>query len=205
MGDGVDLVVQDPKDGHRRLHWLYAVCPNPECRESTLKIGLFKIEEKDGKYVHVEEANPIIREVKPESSANQYPDYVPKAIRDDYTEACLIRDYSPKASATLSRRCLQGMIRDTFDVKPGNLYSEISQISEKTDPITWKAIDSVREIGNIGAHMQQDISKIIDIDPNEAGILLKLIETLIEEWYVKQEDRKMRCLEVTQLAEKKKK
>jgi hypothetical protein len=53
----------------------------------------------------------------PSSSAKTFPNYVPKVILDDYNEACLIRDLSPKASATLSRRCLQGMIRDLEDSK----------------------------------------------------------------------------------------
>lgn len=48
----------------------------------------------------------------PPSGAKAFPDFVPAAIRADYEEACLIVDLSPKASATLSRRALQGMIRD---------------------------------------------------------------------------------------------
>ena len=47
------------------------------------------------------------------------PDYIPEAIRKDYMEACAIIDSSPKASATLSRRCLQGMIRDFWGVQAG--------------------------------------------------------------------------------------
>jgi hypothetical protein len=48
----------------------------------------------------------------PESRAKEFPDYVPAAILDDYRQACRIASFSPKASATLARRCLQGMIRD---------------------------------------------------------------------------------------------
>lgn len=48
----------------------------------------------------------------PESLAKPQPEYIPAPLREDYYEACLIRDKSPKASATLARRCLQGMIRD---------------------------------------------------------------------------------------------
>lgn len=50
--------------------------------------------------------------IRPVSSAKQFPDYIPQAIKQDYEEACAIVYLSPKASATLSRRCLQGMIRD---------------------------------------------------------------------------------------------
>src|SRR5690625_1985363 len=52
----------------------------------------------------------------PSSLAKQFPDYVPESIRNDYEESYKIVDLSPKASATLSRRCLQGMIRDYWEV-----------------------------------------------------------------------------------------
>jgi hypothetical protein len=44
------------------------------------------------------------------------PDYIPEQIKDDYYEACSILNLSPKASATLARRCLQGMIRDFWGI-----------------------------------------------------------------------------------------
>ena len=42
----------------------------------------------------------------------------------------------------------------------------------------------IRKAGNIGAHMEKDISIIIDIDPGDARILIQLIETLIQKWYI---------------------
>ena len=100
--------------------------------------------------------------MEPDTSiqAKVFPDYVPAAIRADYLEACLVRDLSPKASATLSRRCLQGMIRDFWGIKKARLIDEIEALKDKTDELTWEAIDSVRSIGNIGAHMQKDIDLI---------------------------------------------
>jgi len=46
------------------------------------------------------------------------------------------------------------MIRDFFEIKKDRLIDEINAIREKTDSLTWDAIDSVRKIGNIGAHME---------------------------------------------------
>ena len=128
----------------------------------------------------------------PPSSAKVFPEYIPQPLLDDYTEACLIRNDSPKASATLARRCLQGIIRDFWAVKPGRLVDEIEAIKEKTDPLTWAAIDTVRQVGNIGAHMEKDINLIVDVDPNEAELLINLIETLFQDWYVNREERKKR-------------
>jgi hypothetical protein len=51
------------------------------------------------------------------------------------------------------------------------------------------AIDHVRSIGNIGAHMEKDINLIIDIDSNEAQVLIELVEMLFDEWYVARYNR----------------
>ena len=48
----------------------------------------------------------------------------------------------------------------------------------------------VRKIGNIGAHMEADINVIVDVDRNEAQVLIELAELLFEEWYVAAETRK---------------
>lgn len=84
------------------------------------------------------------------------------------------------------------MIRDFWGVKPGRLVDEIDAIQAQVDPVTWSAIDALRKLGNIGAHMEKDINLIVDVDPNEADLLLELIETLLSEWYVNREERKNR-------------
>ena len=98
----------------------------------------------------------------PNSQAKRYPDFVPLAIRKDYEEAYAILNLSPKASATLSRRCLQGMIRDFWNIKAGKLFDEINEIQDKVASSQWKAIDALRSIGNIGAHMEKDVNEIIE-------------------------------------------
>lgn len=131
----------------------------------------------------------IVIPVLPSSNALIFPDYVPKAISDDYKEAYSILYSSPKASATLSRRCLQGIIRDFWDIKDDTLYKEISKLKPKVPPDEWKVIDSIRSIGNIGAHMEYDVNTIIDIEPDEAEKLLKLIELFIKQWYINRHER----------------
>ena len=182
----------DNADGRRTLSTIFIVCPNPECRRFTLSAILFKSttnlvsgDEEIGKQLQSWSLIPL-------SKAKTFPAYVPQAVLDDYREACLIQDLSPKASATLSRRCLQGILRDFWAVTPGRLVDEIEQIKNKVDPLTWDAIEAVRTIGNIGAHMEKDINVIVDVDPNEAELLVGLVETLIREWYVAREERKKR-------------
>lgn len=125
----------------------------------------------------------------PASLARQFPDYIPDCIRTDYKEAYAISDLSPKASATLSRRCLQGMIRDFWGISKSRLIDEIDALHDKIPAAQWKVIDGVRRIGNIGAHMEKDINSIIDIEPDEAQKLLKLIEHLLEQWYINRHEQ----------------
>lgn len=82
------------------------------------------------------------------------PPEVPKIFAEDYTEACLIISDSPKASAALSRRCLQNILREIAKVKPNNLDNEIQQvIDSKTLPSHLiEVIDAVRNIGNFASH-----------------------------------------------------
>jgi len=53
-------------------------------------------------------------------------------------------------------------------VKPGRLFDEINAIQEKLDADLWEAIDGLRKIGNIGAHMESDVNLIVDVEPDEA-------------------------------------
>src|SRR5690349_7042632 len=50
---------------------------------------------------------------------------VPADLRADYEESCAVFADSPKASAALSRRCLQHLLRAAAGIKPGDLASEI--------------------------------------------------------------------------------
>lgn len=132
------------------------------------------------------------------------PDYVPEAIRDDYTEACVIRDGSPKASATLCRRALQGMIRNFWGITERTLKLEIDALQDKVESQTWEAIDAVREVGNIGAHTEKDVNVIIDVEPHEADQLIWLVETLISDWYINKHEREQHLTELKALADQKK-
>jgi len=118
------------------------------------------------------------------------PEYVPEGIRRDFAEGWAIRHLSGRASATLSRRAIQGMIRDFWSVSgKRTLKQEIEAIRDRVEPEVWAAIDAVREIGNIGAHMEEDIDLIIEVDPEEAEVLLALLGMLVKEWYVARHTR----------------
>ena len=187
------------KHGAQYLQTVVVSCPNDECKELTITAARGGY--RNARIGPERFAATETWRLRPRSSARVFPEFIPEALRTDYEEACDIRDRSPKASATLARRCLQGMVRDFWKVTPGRLFDEIAAIKNQVDPLTWDAIDAVRKIGNIGAHMEKDVSLIIEVEPEEAQLLIGLIETLFDEWYVAAEARKKRMSAITAAAQ----
>lgn len=181
------------KDGKLSIiTWVY-VCPNMKCKEYTIFAYLSPWKRDGNGDKEINHDKVLIRwNLRPQSSAKPFPDYIPVQIRTDYEEACSIRDLSPKASATLARRCLQGMIRDFWGISKGRLVDELSELESRVDTLTWNAIDGLRRIGNIGAHMEKDINIITDVEPEEASMLISLIENLLKDWYVTRHDKEER-------------
>lgn len=169
-------------------------------------IHSFKCANKDCERICVTAFNSETKEqfdILPQVTMKHYPDYIPEQIRRDYEEANLILERSPKAAATLLRRCLQGMIHDFWGIKEKNLNAEVTQLKDKVTPTLWKAIDGLRKIGNIGAHMEKDVNLIIDIEPDEAKKLLRLIEMLFEKWYITRHEEEALWSEIVGIAENK--
>ncbi len=175
-------------------------------KNSSFIIHSFQCANKDCGKICVTSLNAETKEqfdVLPQVTMRHYPDYIPEQIRRDYEEANLILERSPKAAATLLRRCLQGMIHDFWGIKEKNLNAEVTQLKGKVSLIQWQAIDGLRKIGNIGAHMEKDVNLIIDIEPDEAKKLLRLIEMLLEKWYITRHEEEALLSEIVGIAENK--
>lgn len=196
-----DLTIKNSENSGKILKTIFIVCPNDECKKITLIGELYEYN-----YIpNIWRKGDFIRRWRllPDSDAKVFPDYIPEPLRNDYEEAAKILMLSPKASATLSRRCLQGIIRDFWSISKSRLIDEINAIEDKVDPLTWKSIDAVRKVGNIGAHMEKDINLIIDVEPSEAKLLLELIELLFEEWYIHKYEREQKLNGIIELAKSK--
>jgi Domain of unknown function (DUF4145) len=119
--------VEGWKSGQPAIYISLIVCANSDCRELTLEAAVAPFENTGGEKYKL--SFPVASwKLLPPSSAKPQPDCVPKPIRDDYYEACAIRDLSPKASATIIRRCLQGMIRDFCGIARPRLIEEINEL-----------------------------------------------------------------------------
>jgi len=122
------------------------------------------------------------------SSRPPCPPEVPIHIAEDYTESCLVLQISPKASAALSRRCLQNLLRNAANVKHGNLADEIQETidSKQLPSHLIEVIDAVRHIGNFAAHPMKSKStgEILPVEPQEAEWNLDVLEALFDFFYI---------------------
>lgn len=188
------LFKRDGSKTVKTFRLLHTVCPNPDCQKSILAINLSYLDD----YGRRKEI--LTRKLMPDSISKTYPDYIPLQLREDYEEACKIVDLSPKASATLSRRCLQGIIRDYFCITKSRLVDEVNALQGIIEPELWDAIDGLRKVGNIGAHMEKDVDLIINIEPEEARQLIWLLETLLDSLYVHREEMRKRLKAIPGIA-----
>jgi len=127
--------------------------------------------------------------VYPKSSSRPpCPSEVPKKFAEDYIESCLVISDSPKASAAISRRCLQNILREVAKVKHDNLCNEIQEVidSKSLPSYIVGIIDAVRNIGNFAAHpiKSEKTGEILPVEPGEADWNLDVIEALFDFYFV---------------------
>lgn len=163
-------------------------CPNADCQELTISVAWGTA--KRDKHDNLVGLNRVFaaktRRLTPEVALKTLSSSVPEEVATTYREAALIAPISGRASAAMARRCLQGMVRDFFNIphnKRGNLGAELSYAKEQIDPQLWADIQAIRELGDIGAHMDKNVNQIIDVTPEEAQLLIELLETLFGDWY----------------------
>jgi hypothetical protein len=136
------------RDG-QAIDWWYQTDKCPSCREWIIEV------------TNSADANnfPIgWRMIYPVSSSRgPVPPSVPTEIAEDYVEACNVISISPKASAALSRRCLQNILR-SHGYKAKQLWQEIDLLlneanTSKAIPTNLRVtIDAIRHLGNFSAH-----------------------------------------------------
>ena len=122
------------------------------------------------------------------SSRPPPPPEVPKEFAEDYIEAALVLADSPKASAALSRRCLQHVLREKAGVKHSDLAKEIDQvISGNLLPTHLaEAIDAIRSIGNFAAHPIKSTAsgEVVSVEAGEAEWNLDVLDGLFDFYFV---------------------
>lgn len=124
------------------------------------------------------------------------PKEVPEDFASDYREAALVLRDSPKASAALSRRCLQHILREKAGVTRSDLAKEIDQVLAKglLPSHLAEAVDAVRNLGNFAAHPMKSSSsgEILPVEAGEAEWTLDVLDGLFDFFFVQPELLKAR-------------
>jgi hypothetical protein len=107
-----------------------SLCPNRECQKPIVTI---KIESQKP---------PMYRLVYPPNIASIVPPEVPEAIKTDFQEASLVLAFSERASAALSRRCLENMLNEK-GYEGNNLYEKIGNVLKDLPPELVKNVDYI--------------------------------------------------------------
>ncbi len=123
--------------------------------------------------------------VHPFNVVRTVPPEVPKAIQNDFLEAAAVLSTSQKASAALSRRCLQNLLTD-IGYKKGDLNKQIEQAIKKLPTRLAQNLDAIRHTGNFAAHPMKykTTGMIVDVGPEEAEWNLDVLEELFDYCYV---------------------
>jgi hypothetical protein len=126
--------------------------------------------------------------VWPFGATRPCPAEVPSDISDDYLEAAIVLPLSPKASAALSRRCLQAVLHNN-GVTAANLNMEIDQViaSGHLPSYVTDKLHDLRGFGNFAAHpaVAPATGEVIDVEPGEAEWMLDVLDAVFDHYYVK--------------------
>jgi hypothetical protein len=148
-------------------------CPNTECNQVDLLL-------KTGN-----DLGSISKWIIPISNAKSYPNINP-TIGQLYKEAHAVLSISISASVALARACLEHILIKEFALN-GKLVKMIETLEDniknnsvKLDTSFINAFHALREAGNSTLHA--DIN--IDLTTEDAELLLKVLEMLLDEIYI---------------------
>ena len=155
----------------------------PSCSQPSVTLVFFDIANPD-----VQESKHVYPRVGPLGPA---PAEVPIELAADYSEANEVMPISTKASAALSRRCLQFMLGEA-GYQSKNLVDQVTAAIEEKDaskalpPALRDSFDAIRNFGNFSAHPINDKTtlQVVNVEPGEAQWCLQLVRDLFEHYYV---------------------
>ncbi|NPV21479.1 DUF4145 domain-containing protein [Bradyrhizobium aeschynomenes] len=166
----------------KKLYWFYRTTYCPECKRVVIEVSQRDSKASAAQWRQIYPTGASRGPVSPE---------VPKDIAADYLEACNVLPISAKASAALSRRCLQSILHQA-GYRARDLAKELDLLLSEPDPRKAiphqlrETVDAIRHFGNFSAHPIDDKTtlQIIDVEPHEAEWCLEVIEDLFLHFYV---------------------
>jgi hypothetical protein len=126
---------------------------------------------------------------------------VPAPFAQDYLEACTVLQDSPKASAALSRRCLQRLLKEQAGTRKANLAAQIQEVVDsKTLPgYLADGVGAVASVGDFAGYplKSTNAGEIVDVRPGEAEWNLSILESLFDFYFVQPSRLREKAEELT--------
>ena len=171
-----------------KIRWLVTSTKCPSCKNITINIIKQFVAMNNNQFVK----ENIIRVYPQNNFRIPTPVEIVGNIKNDYEEACNVLHISHKASAALSRRCLQAILREQgYNQK--DLALQIEALLKEPDPTKSipsslrQTVDVIRNFGNFSAHQMPDKAslEIIPVDEGEAEWCLDILDEMFDHYYVK--------------------
>ena len=179
--------------GNQATKWRVRIMTCPQCEKDILAFG-------SGRDFNVNNQPSSWVQFYPQgSSRDPVSSDVPEPIAEDYNQAALVLPYSPKASAALSRRCLQTILSEAGYTQR-DLALQIDAVLTEADARkalptgVHTMLDAIRNFGNFSAHpiTDQTTLQVIDVEDHEAEYCLDILDALFDHYYVRPADAKRR-------------
>ena len=173
------------KSGKDMTYWHLGTMVCPACKDAILQLKRTLATRPGNELQYLVYPRKVMRPSAPKE--------VPRHIAEDFNESCTVFSDSPKASAALSRRCLQAILRDKGFAQKDLVKAIQAAIDSKQLPTSISEnLDAVRNIGNFAAHPLKDTlaSSIEAVEPHEAEWNLEVLEELFDFYYVQPERSK---------------
>jgi hypothetical protein len=176
------------------LRWMQ--CPNGSCRQVLVTVHRAEREaavRRSPMIENVEEWFAVPRKRSPRPIDQR----VPLNFKRDYIEASLILEDSHRMSGVLSRRILSDLLKKyagrhekTLDAQINKFINDPAHVA----PTVKDNLHYLREIGNFGAHTQNDLvtGEIVEASTEEAEWALSVIDGLFDYFIVEPERNKER-------------
>ena len=133
---------------------------------------------------------PKIKKQKP------FPKEIPLDFAQEYYKANEVLMISTKASAALSRHCLQRLLIEKGKVTKRDLVEQIQEVLDSNQLPSHLAddIDAIRNIGNFATHPIKSTNSgtIVEVENGEAEWTLEVLEGLFDFYFVSPEKSKQR-------------
>lgn len=175
----------------------YGYCPSPKCHKLIMKLRYETMSDTIEDFIVPKAKTRII-----------LPNAIDKKFIKYHEEASSVLPYSARASAALSRLCLEVLLKEKYKIKNGTLKDKIDTFENMgiLSSELIKDMQYIKQIGNDGAHLNTNSAgSIVDVNKKNAETLLVLLENLFDFCFVQPKERKERMNNIKKRMERKKK